>query len=78
MKEQPEIARLWEHATALEGLVRHASVHAAGVVISAQPLTEYVPLYRAKGDPKEPTTTQYESTALEKIGLMKIDFLGLR
>jgi DNA polymerase-3 subunit alpha len=78
MKEQPEIARLWEHATALEGLVRHASVHAAGVVISAQPLTEYVPLYRAKGDPKEPITTQYESTALEKIGLMKIDFLGLR
>jgi len=78
MKEQPEIARLWEHATALEGLVRHASVHAAGVVISSQPLTEYVPLYRAKGDPREPITTQYESTALEKIGLMKIDFLGLR
>ena len=78
MKEQPEIARLWEIATALEGLVRHASVHAAGVVISAQPLTEYVPLHRAKGDPREPITTQYESSALEKIGLMKIDFLGLR
>ena len=78
MKEQPEIGRLWEIATSLEGLVRHASVHAAGVVISAQPLTEYVPLYRAKGDPQEPTTTQYESSALEKIGLMKMDFLGLR
>ncbi len=76
--QQPEIDRLWQIATALEGLVRHASVHAAGVVISAQPLTEYVPLYRAKGDPREPITTQYESGTLEKIGLMKIDFLGLR
>ena len=78
MIEQPEIARLWKLATAVEGLVRHASVHAAGVVISAQPLTDYVPLCRAKGDPQEPITTQYESTALEKIGLMKIDLLALR
>jgi len=78
MIEQPEVARLWKFATAVEGLVRHPSVHAAGVVISARPLTEYVPLCRAKGDPQEPITTQYESTALEKIGLMKIDFLGLR
>jgi DNA polymerase-3 subunit alpha len=78
MIEQPEVARLWKFATAVEGLVRHASVHAAGVVISAQPLTEYVPLYRGKGDPQEPITTQYESSALEKIGLMKIDFLALR
>ncbi len=78
MIEQPEIARLWNLATAVEGLPRHPSVHAAGVVISAQPLTEFVPLCRAKGDPNEPITTQYESGALEKIGLMKIDFLGLR
>ena len=60
----------------LEGMHRHASVHAAGVVITPGPLTEYVPLYKSPstGD----VTTQVEMTALEDLGLLKMDFLGLR
>src|SRR6202042_1344838 len=53
---------------------RHASTHAAGVVISPQPLTEIVPLYKSS---KEEVTTQYDMNALERIGLLKMDFLGL-
>ncbi len=58
----------------LEGLPRHASTHAAGVVISARPITEYVPLQ--KND--EATTTQFPMGTLEELGLLKMDFLGLR
>ena len=60
----------------LEGMHRHASIHAAGVVITPGPLTEYVPLYKSPstGD----ITTQVEMTALEDLGLLKMDFLGLR
>jgi DNA polymerase-3 subunit alpha len=59
----------------LEGLVRHASTHAAGVVISPEPLTEYVPLYKgAKGE----VVTQYPMEDIEELGLLKMDFLGLR
>src|SRR5487761_832323 len=63
-----------EVARRLEGLARHASTHAAGVVISPQPLTEIVPLYRST---REEITTQYDMNALERIGLLKMDFLGL-
>src|ERR1700685_2447571 len=63
-----------EVAMRLEGLARHASTHAAGVVISPQPLTEIVPLYKSN---KEEITTQYDMNALERIGLLKMDFLGL-
>lgn len=63
-----------EVALRLEGLARHASTHAAGVVISPQPLTEIVPLYRS---PRDEVTTQYDMNALERIGLLKMDFLGL-
>ncbi|MHB8754265.1 MAG: DNA polymerase III subunit alpha [Candidatus Acidiferrales bacterium] len=63
-----------EVALRLEGLARHASTHAAGVVISPQPLTEIVPLYRST---REEITTQYDMNALERIGLLKMDFLGL-
>ena len=59
---------------ALEGLARHASTHAAGVVISDAPLTEYVPLFKAD----EQVSTQYTMKDLEKIGLLKMDFLGLK
>jgi DNA polymerase III subunit alpha len=65
---------LIEVAMRLEGLARHASTHAAGVVISPQPLTEIVPLYKSN---KEEITTQYDMNALERIGLLKMDFLGL-
>lgn len=71
----PELGELWEIARSLEGLTRHASTHAAGVVISGEPLIEHVPLYRGtKGE----ITTQYAMGAIEKIGLIKMDFLGLR
>jgi DNA polymerase III subunit alpha len=61
-------------ALRLEGLSRHASTHAAGVVISPRPLTEIVPLYKTNRDE---VTTQYDMNALERIGLLKMDFLGL-
>src|SRR5215813_1694476 len=61
-------------ALRLEGLARHASTHAAGVVISPQPLTELVPVYKTNRDE---VTTQYDMNALERIGLLKMDFLGL-
>jgi DNA polymerase-3 subunit alpha len=65
---------LIEVAMRLEGLARHASTHAAGVVISPRPLTEIVPLYKSN---KEEITTQYDMNALGRIGLLKMDFLGL-
>jgi DNA polymerase-3 subunit alpha len=65
---------LMKVAMRLEGLSRHASTHAAGVVISPQPLTELVPVYKTSRDE---ITTQYDMTALERIGLLKMDFLGL-
>jgi DNA polymerase III subunit alpha len=61
-------------ALRLEGLARHASTHAAGVVISPQPLTELLPVYKTNRDE---ITTQYDMNALERIGLLKMDFLGL-
>src|SRR6476660_8234784 len=61
-------------ALRLEGLARHASTHAAGVVISPQPLTDLVPVYKTSRDE---ITTQYDMNALERVGLLKMDFLGL-
>ncbi|MCM8776039.1 MAG: DNA polymerase III subunit alpha, partial [Candidatus Omnitrophica bacterium] len=68
------VAQLIATSQALEGLARHASTHAAGVVISDKPLTEYVPLFKAN----EQISTQYSMKDLEKIGLLKMDFLGLK
>src|SRR3984885_6326679 len=65
---------LMEVAKRLEGLARHASTHAAGVVISPEPLTNIVPLYKSNRDE---ITTQYDMKGLEHIGLLKMDFLGL-
>src|SRR5579859_6151196 len=61
-------------ALRLEGLARHASTHAAGVVISPRPLMDVVPVYKTNRDE---ITTQYDMNALERIGLLKMDFLGL-
>jgi DNA polymerase-3 subunit alpha len=61
-------------ALRLEGLSRHASTHAAGVVISPRPLSEIVPLYKTNRDE---VTTQFDMNALERVGLLKMDFLGL-
>jgi DNA polymerase-3 subunit alpha len=74
-KADPKIAQLIETSLILEGLTRHASTHAAGVVISERPLMENVPLYKMG---EETITTGYPMTSLEKIGLLKMDFLGLR
>jgi len=70
-----KIKELIDTAFYLEGLSRHASVHAAGVVISDQPLIEYVPLFKT---PDDQVVTGYDMKSLEKIGLLKMDFLGLR
>ena len=75
MYERDErIKNLVDTAKALEGMPRHASTHAAGVVITEKPVYEYVPL--AKND--ESVVTQYPMTTLEELGLLKMDFLGLR
>jgi len=70
-----QIGRLFEIARRLEGLARHPSVHAAGVVISDRPLEEYVPLYSPDGGGR---ITQYAMDILPKVGLLKMDFLGLK
>jgi len=71
----PQIKKLVDTAMILEGLTRHASIHAAGVVIADTKLTDYVPLCKTQD---EQITTGYSMFPLEKIGLLKIDFLGLR
>jgi DNA polymerase-3 subunit alpha len=74
-EESAQVLRLLDLARKLEGVARHASTHAAGVIISRDPLTEHVPLQRAtKGDV---VMTQFDMTAVERIGLLKMDFLGL-
>jgi DNA polymerase-3 subunit alpha len=86
LAREPELRRLYDqddtlrkvldHARRLEGLARHASVHAAGVVIADVPLDELIPLYKP-ADADE-LTTQFEGPLVEKVGLLKMDFLGLR
>lgn len=73
-KKDPVIDELLDVAQRLEGMARNSSIHAAGVVISPQPLKELVPLYRTKDSE---IVTQYDMVMLEKIGLLKMDFLGL-
>ncbi|MBL8060562.1 MAG: DNA polymerase III subunit alpha [Chthonomonas sp.] len=70
----PKVSRLVEVAQGIEGMARHAGVHAAGVVISGDPLTNYIPLY--KGSDGQ-SVTAFEMGILDKIGLLKMDFLGL-
>ena len=80
----PVYASLLKNARKLEGLTRHASTHAAGIVITPEPLQTYVPLQNAitrgekNGQEKRAVMTQYEMNAVQKIGLLKMDFLGLR
>lgn len=68
------VRHLIKMAQALEGLVRHASIHAAGIVISEEPMEEYLPLFRGK---EGEVVTQFDMKNVEKIGLIKFDFLGL-
>lgn len=73
-KSDPQIRTLIDTAKKLEGMVRNAGVHAAGVVISPEPLTNLVPLHKTKNDE---IVTAYDMKAVEKMGLLKMDFLGL-
>jgi DNA polymerase-3 subunit alpha len=72
----PEVKELLDIAMRLEGLNRHASTHAAGVIIAPVPLTEYTPLYKSPSD--ESIMTQFDMGSAEAIGLLKFDFLGLK
>ncbi|MDW8351457.1 MAG: LAGLIDADG family homing endonuclease, partial [Anaerolineae bacterium] len=77
---QPYVRELYDRAIKVEGTVRNAGTHAAGVVIADRPLVEYAPLNRLTGTPLTPqlnAVTQFEMTHLEAIGLLKMDYLGL-
>jgi DNA polymerase-3 subunit alpha len=74
--KDPQTKRVIDICKKLEGLARHASVHAAGVVIADEPLTNFVPLYKPPGT--EDIVTQFEGPMVEKVGLLKMDFLGLK
>ncbi len=74
-KTEPSVRNVINISMRLEGLSRHASTHAAGVVVSDLPMTEYLPLFKGK---KDELVTQFDMKIVEKIGLVKFDFLGLR
>jgi len=86
IKTEPQLKQAYEQSDQtrkvidickkLEGLTRHASVHAAGVVIADEPLTNFIPLYKASDS--NDIITQYEGPVVEKVGLLKMDFLGLK
>ncbi len=73
-EKDERVAEVLAVAKRLEGMTRHASVHAAGVVIAPKPLTEFVPLYKGQRDE---VTTQWAMKEIERMGLLKMDFLGL-
>ena len=73
-EEDSETKEIIDVSRKIEGMLRHASTHAAGVVISKKPIDEYVPLYKHQ----DAITTQFTMTTLEELGLLKMDFLGLR
>ena len=73
-EQEPEIKKLLDIAMALEGMPRQASTHACGIVITKEPVDTYVPLYYREGA----ISTQYIMTTLEELGLLKMDFLGLK
>jgi DNA polymerase-3 subunit alpha len=75
-ESNPEISELIDVAQKLEGISRHASTHAAGIVISPEPLTDFLPLYKSPND--EAIVTQFDMDAIKKLGLLKFDFLGLK
>jgi DNA polymerase-3 subunit alpha len=75
VKNDKEVEKVVEIGARLEGLSRHAGMHAAGVVITPEPVTNYVPLYRTNRDE---IVTQFDMRVVEKMGLLKMDFLGLR
>ena len=75
VKNDERVKKLLEISRTLEGLARHCSTHAAGVVIAPTALTDYVPLFKGSRDE---ITTQFDMKMVEEVGLLKMDFLGLR
>jgi DNA polymerase-3 subunit alpha len=73
-----QIKTLIDNARTIEGQARHASVHAAGVIVATRPLFEVVPLYKQSGAGEHEIVTQWDGPTCEKMGLLKMDFLGLR
>jgi len=78
VEENDKYSDLFRHAKVLEGIARHPSTHPAGVVITPMPLQDVVPLFKPERDTSNIATTQYDMKSVEKIGLLKVDFLGLR
>src|SRR5690242_6064856 len=76
MEQEPHVQRLLDLAEKVEGLVRSTVTHAAGVVITRDPITNLVPLDRSKGK-ADAIQTQFEDKSLDKMGILKFDFLGL-
>ena len=76
VKTDPQIQKLWHLACRLEGTIGTLSTHAAGVIICDEPLTDHVPLFQASGS--DIVATQFEMKRAEEVGLLKMDFLGLR
>src|SRR3954465_8800825 len=76
--KDPELKQIVTLGSRLEGLTRHASVHAAGVVITPRRLDELVPLYKVTKGDEEQVMTQWDMNIIESLGLLKMDFLGLR
>ncbi|MFN0131524.1 MAG: DNA polymerase III subunit alpha, partial [Phycisphaerales bacterium] len=72
------VRQVVDNAKTIEGQARHASVHAAGVIVATRPLSEIVPLYRQPGSDDDEIVTQWDGPTCEKMGLLKMDFLGLR
>ncbi len=73
---EPEVRQVIDTARGLEGLIRQPGVHAAGVIMSSEPLLEHIPIWRREADGA--IITQFDYPACEDIGLLKMDFLGLR
>jgi len=76
--EAETLRTLIDNARTIEGQARHASVHAAGVIVATRPLHEIVPLYKQSGAEAHEIVTQWDGPTCEKVGLLKMDFLGLR
>lgn len=80
-KQNPEVRNIIDTATKLQGITRHASTHAAGVIVADKPLVEYIPLHRPTSSNAEESSikavTQFPMETCESIGLLKVDFLGL-
>jgi len=75
--ESPQIRSVYDTALRLEGMARHAGVHAAGVIVATQPLDNICPLYKPPAQ-EDQIVTQWDGPTCEKVGLLKMDFLGLR